>query len=112
MKYLGDETKGQLCKDYLLSGKKKNVVLGFGANACKLLGVTSVYCYFMERKIYNIVSNGVYLELKAKLKKDPKFNKKAQNKKKSLDENLKLILNVCSLPDTAFFPIMFYLMSD
>ena len=40
-----------------------------------------------------------------------RFEKKSEERKSSLNEKEKFILNICELPETAFFPITSYLMS-
>lgn len=51
------------------------------------------------------------LQLRSKLKKNPEFKTQLEAKKSSLNEKQRLILDICDLPDTSFFPICSYLMS-
>ena len=108
-KYIGNHTKGELIKDDNLY-QKDNIVIGFGVNANKRYGVTSCYCYIMNKNKYGIIKYSGLLQLRAKLKKNPKFKEETE-KKGTLNADQKLMLNVCDLPDTAFFPIASYVMS-
>lgn len=107
-KYIGDHSKGELIKDDNLD-TKKYIVVGFGVDANKLFGVTSCFCYILDKNKYGIVKYSGLLDLRAKLKKNPGF--KENSEKKPLNPQQKLLLKVCDLPDTAFFPIANYVMS-
>ena len=107
-KYIGNNSKGELIKDDDLD-TKKNIVVGFGVNANKKYGVTSCFCYILDKNKYGIIKYTGLLLLRAKLKKNPKFKENCD--KGSLNPDQKLLLNACDLPDTAFFPIANYVMS-
>ena len=107
-KYIGNHSKGEVIKDDDLD-TKKNIVVGLGVNANKLYGVTSCYCYILDKNKYGIIKYIGLLQLRAKLKKNKKF--KEESEKGALKPEHKLLLNVCELPDTAFFPIANYVMS-
>lgn len=109
-KYIGDYTKGDLIKDDDLD-TKKNIVVGFGVNANKKYGVTSLFCYIVDKNKYGIIKYSGLLQLRAKLKKNPKFKEEAESKKGALKPEQKLLLDICDLPDAAFFPVASYVMS-
>ena len=90
----------------------RNIICGFGGFSGNKYGVSSIYCYYMDKNKYGIVLHNGLLQLRAKLKKDEKFREQLIEKKSSLNEKLQLILDVCDLPDTAFFPIATYIMSN
>lgn len=89
---------------------KDNIVLAICANANDAIGVTSLYCYVVDKINYGIIRNLGILELRAKLKKDKEFKEKMKNE--SLDQNNKFVYDICSLPDTSFFPVFSYMMSQ
>ena len=91
------------------SGDK--IIFGFGCHANQKYGVSSIYSYFMNKKKFGIVNNMGLLQLRSKLKKNPEFKTQLEAKKSSLNEKQRLILDICDLPDTSFFPICSYLMS-
>ena len=87
------------------------IIFGFGCHANKQYGVSSIYCYFMDKRKYGIVKNSGLIHLRAKLKKNPEFKSQIEAKISSLTPVQKLILETCDLPDTAFFPLATYIMS-
>ncbi len=87
------------------------IIFGFGCHANHQYGVSSIYCYFMDKRKYGIVQNSGLIQLRAKLKLNPEFKKKLEAKMDTLNENQKIILQTCDLPDTAFFPLATYIMS-
>ena len=110
IKYIGNQDKGQLVKARDLETGKK-IVLGFGVNAGQKYGVSSMYCYYMDKSKFGILQYSGLLQLRAKLKMNPEFKKKLEAKKDSLNDKQKLMLTTCDLPDAAFFPIASYIMS-
>ena len=109
-KYIGKQGN-KFFKDKYLE-KEEKVVLSFGLTSSKQYGVTSMFCYYIDKKKYGVIQYLWLIQLKAKLNKDKEFKDSLEAKKGSLDENLKLIAEVCSLPSTAFFPIASYIMSN
>lgn len=87
------------------------VILGLGVHAGKQHGVSSIYFYYIDRVNLAAIEYSGLLQLRAKLKANPEFKKKTEDKKSSLGEKEKFILDICGLPETAFFPITSYLMS-
>ena len=82
----------------------ENFVIGFGIKADKKIGVTGIYVYYLDSKTYNIVvySGIFYLRLRLKNKE---FREKILKKLDNLEENLKILYRVCTLPDNLFFNI-------
>jgi hypothetical protein len=95
--------------DTFKSGNK--VILGLGVNAGRQYGVSSIYFYYIDRVHLAAIEYAGLLQLRAKLKANQDFKNKFEAKKSSLNEKEKFILDICELPDTAFFPITSYLMS-
>lgn len=87
------------------------VILGFGVHAGKKYGVSSIYFYYLDRVNLASIEYSGLLQLRAKLKANPEFKKKSEDKKTTLSEKDKFILDICGLPDTAFFPITSFLMA-
>lgn len=87
------------------------IVFGFGFNANEQYGVSSFYCYYMDKRRYGIVKHSGLFQLRSKLKCNPDFRKKLEEKKKDLTPLQKLILETCDFPDTSFFPIASYVMT-
>ena len=111
VKNIGSETNLELVKDENVFNNK-NIIYGFGVHAGKAFGVSGIYCYFIDKTLYGIILYDGLLQLRAKLKKNPDFRNKMIEKRESLDEKQKLILDSCDLPDTAFFPLASYIMSQ
>ena len=110
IKYIGNQDNGQLIRDFDLD-TKENIVLGFGVNANQHYGVSSIFCYIMNKNKYGIIEYSGLLQLRAKVKKNNDFKAITNEKKASLTEKQKLLLNIVDLPDTAFFPIAGYLIA-
>lgn len=108
IKYIGNKDKGELIKDRVLETENK-IVLGFGVNAGKKHGVSSIYCYYIDKSKFGIIKYEGVLQLRGKLRVNQEFKNQVNSKKETLNEHQKLIYNVCDLPDTAFFPIASYL---
>ena len=109
-KYIGKQGN-KYFKDKHLE-KEEKVVLSFGITSSKQYGVTSMFCYYIDKKKYGVIQYLGLIQLKAKLSKNKEFNDSVEAKKGSFDEKSKLIHEVCSLPNTAFFPIASYIMSN
>ena len=90
----------------------KNIIYGFGVHAGKNYGVSGIYCYFIDKTLYGIILYDGLLQLRAKLRKNSDFRNQMVEKRESLNEKQKLILDSCDLPDTAFFPFASYIMSQ
>ena len=108
--YIGDNSKGEVVKDDDLV-IKKNIVVGFGMNANKRYGVTSLFCYIVDKNKYGMIQFIGLLQLRAKLKINQKFKEDLESRKEMLNSEQKLLVDVCNLPDAAFFPISTYVMS-
>ena len=65
----------------------------------------------MSKRKFGIVQYTGLLQLRAKLKANEEFKKEVEANKDKLNDKQKLILETCDLPDTAFFPIISYIMS-
>lgn len=108
---IGNEKKDdEVIKEEYLTNKK-NIIFGFGMQAGKKYGVSSIYCYYMNKEKYGIILYSGLLHLRAKLKKDIEFKNQIEAKKDSLNEQQKLIYSVCDLADAAFFQVATYIMS-
>lgn len=110
IKYIGKQGNNYFKDKYL--ERKEKVILGFGITSSKLYGVTSMFCYYIDKKKYGVIQYLGLIQLKAKLSKNKEFNEAVEAKKASFNDKLKLIAEVCSLPNTAFFPIATYIMSN
>ena len=110
VKQIGNQGNAEAIIDENLKGGE-NIVFGFGVNAGQKFGVSSIYCYFMDKNKYGIILYSGLLHLRAKLKTNPQYRKIMETKRASLNEKQRLILDTCDLPDTAFFPIATYIMS-
>ena len=90
---------------------KKNIILGFGVNANDQYGISSFYCYYMDKRCYGINKHAGLIQLRAKIKQSAEYKKEIESKKDTFSPIEKLILNICDLPDTAFHPVISYIMS-
>ena len=95
----GDENNLEKIDD-LETGDK--IVVGFGVYACNEMGVTSLFCYYIERKFHAIALNSGIFYLRAKIKKDNLNTSVAKEE----DEKMYTLKKVCELSDVLFFEIM------
>ena len=91
--------------------KKQNIILGFGVNANNQYGISSLYCYYMDKRHYGMNRHAGLIQLRAKLKANQNFKKDLEDKKDGFIPNEKLILNICDLPDIAFHKVLTFTMS-
>lgn len=79
------------------------IVVGFGVYASEVIGVTGMFCYYMDKKQNSIFLNSglFYLRIKNKKKGDMGASKKDDEKMYTLNE-------VTKLPDNLFFEIAKY----
>ena len=111
VKAIGKESNGFAFKD----GKIKTgnyVIFGFGVQAGKRYGISSIYCYFMHKYDYGIVKTGGFLQLRAKLKANKEFCEQVEKQKDTLSDKHKLILITCGFPDSIFTEIAAFLISS
>jgi len=90
IKYIGKQGD-KYRKDQHLKEHEK-VVLGFGLTSSKQYGVTSMFCYYIDKKKYGVIQYIGLIQLKAKLSKDKEFQDKVELKKELLMKNLNLFL--------------------
>ena len=110
IKYIGKQGDKYRKDQYLKDHQK--VVLAFCVTSSKDYSVTCMFCYCIDTRKYGVIQYLGLIQLKAKLSRDKEFQDKVEAKKGTLDEKLKLIAEVCSFPNTAFFPISSYIMSN
>jgi len=83
-------------------------VVGFGIYGEYQDGIYSMFFYYLDKKKYSgTISIGIFY-LRYKLKKI-RFRKKIEQKLKKLNDNLKVLYQVCLLPDYQFFSIIKYM---
>ena len=88
--------------------EENKIVLGMGVDA-NLFCVNSIYFYYIDKDKYQCFFNTGLFELRSKLKMNEIFRKNIELKKQDMDEVHKLMVDICELPDTSFFPIISYL---
>lgn len=80
-------------------------LFGIEAKACLKDGISNIN--FKLKNGIDIYSR--LFELRAKLKINPQYKREFLIKKSLMNEKNRLIGEICSLPDTSFFPIMSYI---
>ena len=88
------------------------VIFGFGVQAGKRFGVSSIYCYYMHKYDYGIVKTSGFLQLRAKLKANKEFYNQIEEQKSTLSDKHKLIWTTCGFPDSIFAEIAAFLISS
>ena len=54
---------------------KGNIILGFGVNANDQYGISSFYCYYMDKKCYGMNKHAGLIQLRAKIKQSAEYKK-------------------------------------
>ena len=111
IKIIGKDSKNELVNDDKIR-TGNYVIFGFGVQAGKRYGVSSIYCYFMHKYDYGIVKSGGFLQLRAKLKANSEFSNEIESKKDKLSDKHKLIYDTCRFPDSIFAEIAAFLISS
>ena len=88
--------------------KENNIVVGFGVDANKKR-VGSIYFYYLNKLKYYDICLPPLLFLRAKIKQNKDFTKNIKKNMPEIYEKYKLILQICDLPGSEFFPIASYL---
>jgi hypothetical protein len=111
VKAIGKESNGVAVKDEKI--KTGNyVIFGFGVQAGKRFGISSIYCYYMHKYDYGIVKTGGFLQLRAKLKVNKEFSEQVEAIKNTLNDKHKLVLMTCGFPDSIFAEIAAFLIAS
>ena len=111
VKAIGKESNGVAVKDEKI--KTGNyVIFGFGVQAGKRYGISSIYCYYMHKYDYGIVKTGGFLQLRAKLKVNKEFSEQVEAIKNTLNDKHKLVLMTCGFPDSIFAEIAAFLIAS
>lgn len=87
----------------------KKVVVGLGCYASEKLGVTGIYFYQIDRKLYGICETLGMRQLRAKVKINKEYKKILDEKEKDLKDKQRLAYRVCNLPDQIYFQIVNYM---
>jgi hypothetical protein len=89
---------------------KKCFILGFGVEA-NSTRVTGIYCYYIDTKLYDKYCYYLdILKIRVKLMLDNKYKNEIHAKKSEYDDRLKLLIDVCELPNLPFFIILSYIL--
>ena len=87
-----------------------NIVLGFFFTYEPKIGVSSIGCYYLNRKYFSTILFSGILYLRIKLK-DEKFKSEIQNKLKDMDIADRALFYTCLLPNNQFYGILKYTLS-
>jgi len=89
---------------------EKCFILGFGVDA-NSTRVTGIYCYYIDTKLYDKYCYYLdILKIRVKLMLDNKYKDEIHAKKPEYDDRLKLLIDVCELPNLPFFVILSYIL--
>ena len=96
----------------ILGKDNDQVAIGIGCYANETFGVTGIYFYFVNKITYSIYQTYGMRQLRAKLKAkcDEKFAQYLEKLKPKLNEEEKLVYDICNSAETVFFPVLKYLM--
>jgi hypothetical protein len=95
--------------DPFLVRNDKKIIVGLGCYASEKLGITGIYFYQIDKKLYSICETVGIRQLRAKIKKNKKFIDEIKESKKDLTDKQKLVLNVCNSNDPIYFEILNYM---
>ena len=82
------------------------ILLGIEMKACPSFGISNLNFKLYDSGKFAIKYYDGFLQLRAKLKKNPGFKNKIFKNFNNFDEKQKLIVNICNMPDLVFYFIM------
>ena len=82
-----------------------NIVIGFFFTYEPNIGVSSMGCYYLDRKVFTLILYSGLFSLRIKLK-DEKYKSEIENKLKDMDYSDKALYYICLLPINQFNEIM------
>ena len=82
------------------------ILLGIKMKACPSFGISNLNFKLYDSVKFAIKYYDGFLQLRAKLKKNPGFKNKIFKNFNTFDEKKKLIVNICNMPDAVFCFIM------
>ena len=89
---------------------EKCFILGFGVEA-NSTRVTGIYCYYIDTKLYDKYCYYLdILKIRSKLMLDNKYKNEIHSKMSEYDDKLRLLIDVCELPNLPFFIILSYIL--
>ena len=91
---------------------KDKVIVGFGCYANEQYGVTSIYFYLIKKTTFAICQTYGMRQLRAKITadKDKEFIDGLPTLKEGLNDEQKLLCDVCKLPPPVYFNVLKYVM--
>ena len=87
-----------------------NIIVGFFFTFEPLEGISSMGCYYLDRKSFSIILYSGILYLRIKLK-DQKYKNEIEKKLSEMDISDKALYYTCLLPNNQFFGIIKYALS-
>ena len=87
-----------------------NIILGFFFTYEPKIGISSMGCYYLNRKYFSIILYSGILYLRIKLK-DEKYKNEILKKLKDMDISDRALYYACLLPSKQFFGIIKYTLS-
>ena len=92
--------------------KKDKVIVGFGCWANKQYGVSSIYFYLIKKATYAICHTYGMRQLRAKIaiQGNKEFINGLATIRPNLNDELKLLSDVCNLPPPIYFKVLKYVM--
>lgn len=82
------------------------ILLGIEMKACPSFGISNLNFKLYDSGKFAIKYYDGFLQLRAKLKKNPSFKNKIFKNFNTFNEKQKLIVNICNMPDLVFYFIM------
>ena len=110
--YMIGQRVGENTNIFLEEKYKNKVIVGLGCWANEQDGVTCIYFYLVDKKTYSICQTYGMRQLRAKIqtKKDKAFIEGLEKLRQNLNNEQKLLSDVCGLPDPVYFTVLKYVM--
>ena len=87
-----------------------NIILGFFFTYEPKIGISSIGCYYLNRKVFSLILYSGILYLRIKLK-DEKFKSEIKSRLNEMDNSDKALYYTCLLPSNQFYGIIKYTLS-
>ena len=106
VKLIGNDQNAKAVNETKINEGEENRIIGFGGYHSQKSGITSIYCYYIDKKKYGMIMYEGIFNLAIKLRADEGYKKELEKKIAESDKEKKFILDVCNLPNVTLYLVI------
>ena len=110
VKLIGNNQNAKAIYETKINEGEENIIIGFGGYYAQKSGITSIYCYYIDKKKYGMLMYEGIFKLAIKLRANKEYIEELEKKVAENDEVKKFIFDVCNLPDVTLYLVIKNLM--